>query len=318
MSKTVAAGVIAAAFLLPLPEARAASVNLFTSAWFFGDSLTDDGNLFELTGGAQPPAPYFEGRSSNGPVWADHVAQDFDRAELPNQNFAYAFAQAQTNDDVALGRGVQISDLAAQIDRFAIESAGRLGSRPVAMVLIGANDIFTALATDPESAVATGAAAANAVADGLDTLAWLGVRDYRVFTLPPLGRAPAFLGSPAEPLADAATDSYNAKLAERLAGTPGVRSVDLHRTFLDLLADPAKFGLENVTERCFDPGVSPCGPEVADKYAFFDGVHPTAAVHTQIADLVRAEVAPVPLPSSLLMLTAGVAGLAVAGRRGRN
>ena len=38
----------------------------------FGDSLSDNGNLFDLTGFPQPPA--WEGRSSNGPVYAEQLA----------------------------------------------------------------------------------------------------------------------------------------------------------------------------------------------------------------------------------------------------
>lgn len=42
-----------------------------------GDSLTDTGNLSTLTGGAVPPAPYFDGRFSNGDIWVDQIADAF-------------------------------------------------------------------------------------------------------------------------------------------------------------------------------------------------------------------------------------------------
>ena len=38
----------------------------------FGDSLIDTGNVFAATG--QPPAPYYDGRFSNGPVWVEYLA----------------------------------------------------------------------------------------------------------------------------------------------------------------------------------------------------------------------------------------------------
>src|SRR5580700_5150096 len=44
----------------------------FTSVVVYGDSLSDNGNLFAATG--QPPAPYFEGRRSNGPVAVEQLA----------------------------------------------------------------------------------------------------------------------------------------------------------------------------------------------------------------------------------------------------
>src|SRR4051794_29760433 len=40
----------------------------------FGDSLSDPGNLFLATGGAQPPAPYFQGHFSNGVTWVERLS----------------------------------------------------------------------------------------------------------------------------------------------------------------------------------------------------------------------------------------------------
>ena len=37
-----------------------------------GDSLSDNGNLYKLIG--IPPAPYWQGRSSNGPTYAEQLA----------------------------------------------------------------------------------------------------------------------------------------------------------------------------------------------------------------------------------------------------
>lgn len=39
----------------------------YTPLWVLGDSLSDPGNVFELTGGERPASPpYFMGRFSNG------------------------------------------------------------------------------------------------------------------------------------------------------------------------------------------------------------------------------------------------------------
>ena len=73
--RTLAIGAI---LLGPLAggTADAASLNGFTSFWTIGDSLSDPGNLYAATGGAQPQSPpYYEGRFSNGPVWAETVAK---------------------------------------------------------------------------------------------------------------------------------------------------------------------------------------------------------------------------------------------------
>src|SRR5271170_856297 len=53
--------------------ARAASPS-YDNLYVFGDSYCDVGNIFAVTGGAEPAAPYYNGRFSNGPIWLDHVA----------------------------------------------------------------------------------------------------------------------------------------------------------------------------------------------------------------------------------------------------
>ena len=77
------------------PEVRAATYDGYTSFWTLGDSLSDDGNLYAATGGKAPPAPYFDGRFSNGPVWAEHVAADFAAKGLATGNFAYGGAATE-------------------------------------------------------------------------------------------------------------------------------------------------------------------------------------------------------------------------------
>jgi cholinesterase len=42
----------------------------FSQLFVFGDSLSDPGNFFNLSGGTNPLAPYAQGRLSNGPVWS--------------------------------------------------------------------------------------------------------------------------------------------------------------------------------------------------------------------------------------------------------
>ena len=55
----------------------------------FGDSLSDNGNLFDLIG--QPAPPAWEGRASNGPTYAERLAKML-HIRLDDRAFAAAEA----------------------------------------------------------------------------------------------------------------------------------------------------------------------------------------------------------------------------------
>jgi hypothetical protein len=84
----------------------------------FGDSLSDNGNLFRFTG--EPAPPYWEGRFSNGPTYAEQLANELG-AKL---------------DDLAFGGADALRHLAGDLEpqrRFHLERADLrravLGSR---------------------------------------------------------------------------------------------------------------------------------------------------------------------------------------------
>jgi thermolabile hemolysin len=62
----------------------------YSEIYVFGDSLSDTGRLFDTIG--IPPTPYFEGHSSNGNLWVEHLAKALDVSYNPKTNFAWAGA----------------------------------------------------------------------------------------------------------------------------------------------------------------------------------------------------------------------------------
>ena len=189
------AGLIA---VMSLPAAATSITDRYTSFYVFGDSLSDDGKFGQLP--ATPPS--VGGRFSNGPVWAEHIAQDFEDAGRDTGNLAVGGATASD-----LATLTPLSTFNGQIDAFLgsiftgmglpeqlapepvfSETAPNPGSNPLVAVWFGGNDLFASFA---ESDVI---AAAKAVTDGITRLATspLGsFDDFLVANLPDLGATPA-------------------------------------------------------------------------------------------------------------------------------
>lgn len=309
---------LAAALATGLAVGPAAAVthNDFKGALFYGDSLVDAGRTFELTDGTFPPSPpYFEGRASNGPVWAEYTAQDFARAGLPTGNFAFAGAHARPGTGDVPGLALQIG--------FSIPQLRQVRDLDtVAAILIGSNDIFSEAGGNRDIAK-VGAAAAASVAGGAVALHSLGIDHVLFFTLPPLELTPRYTTLEPDLAARAArgADAFNATLAALI---PAVKATglsvglfDLDGLLTDAIANPGNYGFTNVTDPCLTFGLG--GFTICDdpdSYLFWDDVHPTAAAHRQIGALVSAEIAPAPLPAPLVLLAAGVIVLGAASRWG--
>lgn len=317
-----------AAVALSGPVHGASLTQTYSSLFVFGDSLSDTGNVFAATPNEAisiklpPSPPYFNGRFSNGPVWADLLIGEFTAAFRPAASFAFGFANANVNGPAP--------DFAEQRGLFAATvPPAALGDRPLAAVWFGANDLFGAVdaGADAATASAVGGAAALATVAGIADLADGGIDDFLLFNLPDLSATPgyALLQTQGAVAAKAGSAAFNAALDAQLPSLRGqgltVTLVDIAGLFADLQADPGAFGLTDATNPCLRGGVlqvglglvTPCAS--ADGLAFWDSVHPTTVVHARIDAEVRAALAPVPLPAAGWLLAAALGALALRARR---
>jgi hypothetical protein len=70
MKKCIVAAVLAACLGLNIGPASA-----YTALFAFGDSLSDAGNAYIITGGTKPASPpYYDGHFSNGPTWVEDLS----------------------------------------------------------------------------------------------------------------------------------------------------------------------------------------------------------------------------------------------------
>lgn len=273
--------------------AGAASAQTYNRLVVFGDSLSDNGNLYAATGNTQPTSPpYFQGRFSNGPVFTELLGFNAGRfaAGAPvSGSINLAFGGAVTGT-AGLPLGMR-SQLLAYTG-----SGGTFGSNDLVSVLGGANNIFQNLAaagatSNPQGAIAPiSLAAASDINFIVNSVATAGAGTVLVANLPKLSLTPQFRGTPAAPLADFAVTTFNGSLSTQLFATAAARPgtniilMDIFKIGDTIAGNPERFGVTNVTAPCFN-GVTVCSNP--DDYFYFDGVHPTAAGHRVLAALAE-------------------------------
>src|SRR5271156_6305416 len=105
--------------------ARAATPS-YDALYVFGDSYCDVGNLFLATGGAEPPAPYYNGRFSNGPIWIEHVAGGLGLPMAPSLagGTDYAFGGAFATAPQPIPGGGTIPSVPQQVGLYLSQHGG--------------------------------------------------------------------------------------------------------------------------------------------------------------------------------------------------
>ena len=166
----------------------------------------------------------------------------------------------------------------------------------------GANDFFAFLSgvagstIDPATAPAVISANVTAMITQINRLTAAGATKIVYANLPDLGSTPQFRSTPLAGLATTLTVQYNAAVAAAMPA--GVVIYDLKALFDGVIANPAAYGLSNVTGMACDPAKASsslvCSQTTliaagADRsYVFADGVHPTPAGHKLWGDAAAA------------------------------
>jgi phospholipase/lecithinase/hemolysin len=317
MKGRVGLAVLAAYLALNIGPASA-----YTALFAFGDSLSDAGNEFILSGGMTPAAPYVDGHYSNGPTWVEDLSVALGLGTLtPSLSGGTDFAVG----DATTGSASPI-DLDYQVGAFEAYAASLTPATLNGALFtldIGANDIFGAL-SDPSTAAEMVTAAANTAAAEVDQLHTDGARSFLYYEVPQLGLTPDVeaLGSGVGTLADTLAQLFNATLLGDLTAIESgadplkVFTLDTYDLLGDIVSDPQRYGFSNVTDPCIDtPACLNAVPAVQDTYLFWDGLHPTEGGHMLTAELAYALVAPEPATWAMMLI--GFAGLGFASWRAR-
>jgi phospholipase/lecithinase/hemolysin len=280
--------VVLVALLITFALAANAQAQSITQVVVLGDSLSDNGNLYNLIG--LPGAPYWQGRISNGPVAVEHLAQSLG---VPLKDFAVAGATTGVGNVVDGGTVDTLGFISLPGITTAFEGALSGGLFPVdsnALYIVwgGANDLLYFATTPAAAAVAIEKAVTNLVII-VGALQSLGATHIAVINLPDLGKSPFILanGPQVSAFFTQISIAFNQTLQSSLP--LGVHYVDGFSIISNMQSNAEVYGFENSTEPCFT-GSSLCTDP--DKYVYFDSLHPTTAAHKLIGNGFYQSVAP--------------------------
>ena len=296
---------------LSLPSWAAAQMT-FDRIVVFGTSISDPGNAFALLSHAShglaltrpqstppydtldalliPGAPYAKGghHFSNGATWIEQFAQG--RGLAGNVRPAFQGNGEATNYAVGGARATGPSgtvNLPEQISAF-LSDYPQPPRNALYVVEMGSNDVRDALQAaaqggDPSAIIASALAG---ISEGIEALHAAGAQKFLVVNVPNLALLPAVkaLGPGAVQATALLTEAFNAGLANLAASLQPllgieVAELDTYDKSTELHDFPQSFGLTDVDHPCVTPNIPPFTCRTPDTFLFWDGIHPTKAVH---------------------------------------
>jgi phospholipase/lecithinase/hemolysin len=246
---------------LPL-KTFAASTPTFDNIVFFGDSLSDDGNLYNVDLGLLPKSPpYFRGRFSNGPVWSERIAARFIDKNITSQNYAIGGEPVNYHDPFD---GYLPFDLTDSLDDYYLHNLLTDKSQTLFVFWMGANDYFHKT-TEPNKVVTEVVTTIEAT---IQNLIAHGAKNFLIINLPDIGETPWARTDGSVAMMTAITNLHNAKLQSAVVDLQNKNAgvilhlFDVNALYLDLLKNPASYNekykthITNVTDSCWAGGLT--------------------------------------------------------------
>jgi phospholipase/lecithinase/hemolysin len=218
----------------------------------FGDSLSDNGNLYSISYGFLPSSPpYHKGRFSNGEVWFMDLAKKYFSGSKNQSDYAIGGAGAVRSDKEVLPY-----TLASEISSYLGKSESEYASSTLFIIWIGGNNYLNA----PTNVDQITTEVVDGIASGVERLINHGAKMIVLANLPDLGTTPQAKQDKTEALSHDLTEAHNEKLLQLynilIQKYPDVKFAlfDADKLFQDAIKDPSQYELTNTTDACYEGG----------------------------------------------------------------
>jgi len=291
------------------------SMNVFAGVYsqmfFFGDSLTDNGNLYRAVKVIPKSPPYYEGRFSNGPVWSEYLGNDFNsKFNTFYQVYAVGGATAIYHSPVTGAFPYILKD---EIDKFLKEFPVR--SDTLYVIWIGGNDY---LDEKKQDVITLTNEVVQGIIENIQTLMDNGAKHFLVMDLPNLASTPyaATQSDIRKERLNSLSQLHHVKLTDAIQHlqleNPNISFMyfDVYDLFNDVLINTDFYNqqynlhLANKKDNCWTgryvyknafyqislqnaEGIGGAICVDPDSFIFWDKIHPTTAVHQLLAQIVE-------------------------------
>lgn len=249
-----------------------------------------------------PDGSYAKGghHVTNGATWIEQLGKSLGLAGNTQPSLRNP---GQKSSNYAVG-GSRILDfpcrfnLSNQLEVFTTDFPRQVSTRALFVIEMGSNDIRDIMVSydpeDPTPSFTNLYTALGRIEGTIKMLYKKGARKFLVVNIPPIGETPAvsrlellFPGSAY--LANFLAISFNSGLDVMLANLnielPGadLRLLDIYALVYEIIGDPQVFKIVNTVDACVTPNIPPFTCKKPDTFLFWDGIHPTKAVHAIVA-----------------------------------
>ncbi|OGT38179.1 MAG: hypothetical protein A3F12_06820 [Gammaproteobacteria bacterium RIFCSPHIGHO2_12_FULL_38_14] len=233
----------------------------FTNIVFFGDSLTDNGNLYAVDLGYLPKSPpYYHGRLSNGPVWSEYITGELSQNQsITSENYAVAGETTLFHNPVD---GFLPYTLSASLDSYLLHTIFSDRSNTLFIIWIGSNDYLSG--ADDVKKLTNNVVAQ--IQSTIESLIYHGGKNFLLINLPDFALTPYGLASDIKTTLHNLSIDHNAKLEAAVLDiqnnykSVNIKIFDLNQFFVDFIMHPDvynqkyKLHIANTTTACWQGG----------------------------------------------------------------